>query len=204
MNRSMQFHRCYLTKWANRVLGSKIKGVFIECGVKAGGSACCVSKILQRQSFLFDMWERYLGFTEKDGDEEMERQVSCRKYLTTEAYCRNALKENGTTDICTMIKGDVRKTLPDFLKNNPNLKCCFAHLDLDLYYPTKICLESLWPHMTGPVFHHDYGSPKWKGIKPCVDDFIKSNEVDFIDLDSINACIIKKRDCVIGCELERI
>ena len=40
-----------------------------------------------------------------------------------------------------LIKGNVIKTIPKFLKNNTNLKIAILHLDMDVYEPTKVALN---------------------------------------------------------------
>ena len=44
-----------------------------------------------------------------------------------------------------MIKGDIKKTFPVFLKN-PHL-IVSLHIDLDIYEPTKIVLELIKPRL---------------------------------------------------------
>lgn len=40
-----------------------------------------------------------------------------------------------------IVKGDVIKTFPEYLKNHPELIVSLVNLDVDLYEPTKACLE---------------------------------------------------------------
>jgi hypothetical protein len=46
-----------------------------------------------------------------------------------------------------LIKGDIATTAGDFLKNNPHLVVSLLYLDVDLYEPTKILLETFFPRM---------------------------------------------------------
>ena len=39
-----------------------------------------------------------------------------------------------------LIKGNIEKTIPDFLRKNKNLKISFLHLDLDVFKPTELAL----------------------------------------------------------------
>jgi len=60
-----------------------------------------------------------------------------------------------------LIKGDVTKTLDEYLNRNPQTVIALAYIDFNLYEPTKYCLERIRPHLTkGSViafddFNHD-------------------------------------------------
>ena len=46
-----------------------------------------------------------------------------------------------------LVRGDITKTLPDYLEKNQHLVVSLLHLDVDLYAPTKLALELLLPRM---------------------------------------------------------
>jgi hypothetical protein len=46
-----------------------------------------------------------------------------------------------------LVKGDVMKTLPLYIKENPHLVVSLLHLDMDIYEPTKLALELILPRM---------------------------------------------------------
>ena len=74
-----------------------------------------------------------------------------------------------------LIKGDVIKTLPIFLKKNKSLKISFLHLDLDVYEPTKFVLNSLFSKVSknGVILIDDYGQVK--GATKATNEFLKKN-----------------------------
>lgn len=43
-----------------------------------------------------------------------------------------------------VVKGDITKTLPKFLNENPHMVVSLLHLDIDIYEPTKLALELLF------------------------------------------------------------
>jgi hypothetical protein len=47
-----------------------------------------------------------------------------------------------------LVKGDVIETLPRYLAEHPETIISLAYFDLDLYEPTRRCLELILPHMT--------------------------------------------------------
>jgi len=46
-----------------------------------------------------------------------------------------------------VIKGDAAETVPRFFKENPETVVALAYFDLALYEPTKVCLETIKPHL---------------------------------------------------------
>ena len=50
------------------------------------------------------------------------------------------------------------------------------HFDVDLYKPTKIALEQLWPKLSkgGILIFDEYGIGDWQGETQAVDEFIKT------------------------------
>jgi hypothetical protein len=48
---------------------------------------------------------------------------------------------------CELVKGDIVTTVPEFVKNKPELCVAMLILDTDLYRPTKVALQSFLPLM---------------------------------------------------------
>lgn len=46
-----------------------------------------------------------------------------------------------------IVKGDVRETMPRYLKENPHLVVSLLHLDMDVYAATKVAIETFFPRM---------------------------------------------------------
>ncbi len=46
-----------------------------------------------------------------------------------------------------IFKGDVKKTVPKFVKNHPEVIVRLLNLDMDLYEPTKTALKYFLPHI---------------------------------------------------------
>ena len=72
-----------------------------------------------------------------------------------------------------LVKGDVLKTLPKFVKDNPGLRISLLHLDLDLYEPTLCALENLYPLVSpgGVVILDEYGQDKFPGESKAFDEY---------------------------------
>ncbi len=87
------------------------------------------------------------------------------------------LNKKGLDKGVHLIEGDVRDTIPEFIKNNPGVKISFLNLDVDLYEPSKAILESFWPLISegGVLLLDDYG--KFPGETKAADDFFADKGV---------------------------
>lgn len=127
----------------------KIKGDIIECGVFKGVS---LTKIMTFRKFLdqnidrkvygFDVFGKFprphlakdkifLKSWEKTAGDGIDIK-ELKKYLKKKKFKNFKL-----------IKGDVTKTIPSFIKKNENLKIALLHLDMDVYEGTKCAFEYL-------------------------------------------------------------
>lgn len=72
-----------------------------------------------------------------------------------------------------LIKGDIEKTMSAFVQDNPGVRFSLIHLDCDLYRPTKVALEHLWPILSrgGILLFDEYSIPDWPGETKAVDEF---------------------------------
>jgi len=63
-----------------------------------------------------------------------------------------------------LVKGDIEKTVPEYIQNNPGLRISLLHFDADLYRPTLIGLQHMWPLVVpgGIVLFDEYGIPLGK------------------------------------------
>ncbi len=76
-----------------------------------------------------------------------------------------------------LIKGDVTKTIPNFLKINPDVKISLLHLDVDIYEPTISSLKFLWDKLSigGLLIIDDYKSVN--GATDAVDEFLLDRNI---------------------------
>src|ERR1035438_7201264 len=62
---------------------------------------------------------------------------------------------------------------PQFVKDHPGLRIALLNLDVDLYAPTKVALETLYPLVLkgGIVVFDEYGWEQWPGESRAVDEY---------------------------------
>ena len=75
-----------------------------------------------------------------------------------------------------LVKGDVKKTIPNLIKQHPGLKISLLHLDMDIYEPTKFTLNKLFPYVVkgGIILLDDYNEVF--GATKATDEFLKLNK----------------------------
>jgi hypothetical protein len=77
-----------------------------------------------------------------------------------------------------LVKGDINETIHKYLAANPALKISLLHIDVDVYEPTKVILESLWDRVVkgGILMLDDYGTVE--GETRAVDEFFEGQGVE--------------------------
>jgi hypothetical protein len=147
-----------------------VHGVAIEFGPRWGQNLALMESFRgmyepynhTRKIVGFDTFEGFPAIHKKDGD-----SVHCKvgAYSVTkgyEKYLEEIMdyheKQSPISHIkkYELIKGNAMTELEKYLKANPETIVAFAYFDLDLYEPTKRCLELIAPRVTrGTVLGFD-------------------------------------------------
>ncbi len=155
-----------------------VKGSIVECGVYKGFglmawanmSAVLEPANLMRRIYGFDTFEGFPQVSEKDLNSVMKPecgQLHANSYEELieliKIYDDNRFL--GHVNKVQVIKGDVEKTIPDFISKNKHLIVSLLFLDLDLYEPTKVAIENFYPRMPkGAIIAFDeLDNPIWPG-----------------------------------------
>lgn len=77
----------------------------------------------------------------------------------------------------SLIKGNILKTLPDYLKRNPEKRFSLVHIDVDVYEPTKFVLENIWTKIVigGIIILDDYAAVE--GASKAIEEFIHDKKI---------------------------
>jgi len=209
MNKKL--YRSILSKCAEYTKTKFDSGDFAEFGCCPGVSAPILASIFRRNGCFFDTWSGVPHFDEVDvpSDEHEEcikRAMKKSKYRSKNKNMKspmkvfkNTLKQNNLLKYCEMIKGDICKTVPEFMVNQPDDKFVFAHIDCNQHEPAKVSLFEFWLHLVpgGIVYFDDYKDPMWPGIEKAVNEFKEQHSgYSFVDLNpcGINNGILFKGD----------
>lgn len=72
---------------------------------------------------------------------------------------------------------EINVTLPQYLEDNPHLRISFLNIDVDIYEPTKTCLDLLFDRVVkgGVILLDDYVSI-FPGANKAVEEFLKDKD----------------------------
>jgi len=138
-----------------------VHGVVVECGVLSGTGVMTFSQI---SSILepYNQSRTIIGFDTFKGFPEIspkDRKGSSEN-LFVGAYAEDTYEDimecsrihegfrllNRKPQV-ELIRGDICRTVPDYISNNPHVVVSMLYLDCDLYEPTKTALEHFTPRM---------------------------------------------------------
>ena len=135
----------------------------MECGVNWGGGLMGFAQLsaifepvnLQRRIVGFDTFTGFTKVSEKD--QHAVVKTNERRPGGYEANSFDDLSEAirlfdsnrfiGHIEKVALVRGDVAVTVPEYLTREPQTVVSLLHLDLDLYEPTRVCLEHFLPRM---------------------------------------------------------
>lgn len=87
------------------------------------------------------------------------------------------LKHKGIDKCVELVEGDITETLPEYVRAHPELKISLLNLDTDIYEPSKVILECLYPRLVkgAVLLLDDYGS--FPGETTAVDEYFKDKGI---------------------------
>jgi hypothetical protein len=154
LSRILFMHNLYL-----KIL--KCHGIIIEFGVRWGQNMALFTTFrhiyepynFSRKIVGFDTFEGFPSVTPEDGAYQTIKAGS----LNVTPHYENFLEEILSTQEklaprnhikkYELVKGDVTDTLQRYLDSHPETVIALAYFDLDLYKPTKTCLELIGPYL---------------------------------------------------------
>jgi predicted O-methyltransferase YrrM len=73
-----------------------------------------------------------------------------------------------------LVKGQVQETLADFLAQRKDIRFSLIYLDMDLYEPTKLAIELLYPKLVrgGLMVFDEYNTSQWPGETSAVHEVL--------------------------------
>ena len=117
---------------------------------------------MSRKIIGFDTFAGFPSVDEKDGGDDI---VGVGNYSTTTNYdeylekilnFHEQINPNPHFKKFEIVKGDATKTVKQYLEEHPETIVSLAYFDMDIYEPTKACLEAIAGHLTkGSVIAFD-------------------------------------------------
>lgn len=183
-------------------LSVNVPGVIIECGVFKGVSLVRFAHFreifgLSESKALvgFDTFDVFPGSTYTPDNNLLQEFIESAGSMSIgKDQLIKVLNNKGVTQNISLMEGDISQTVPEFIRNNPDIKISFLNLDVDLYEPSKVIIENLFPHLApgGILLLDDYG--KFPGETRAVDDYFKGQDIEIKHFTYVKAphYIIKK------------
>ncbi len=166
-----------------------LPGCIAELGVFRGSSLLTFAKLLEifcpgdraRKAIGFDHFKGLQDFGKQDGAnvEDMGKTQGGWSAADYEAELMENISIFHADSFIPrakrveMVLGDIRLTVPEYVKANPGLRLSLLHFDCDLYEPTMIGLKALYPLLVpgGVVLFDEYGITEWAGESAAVDEY---------------------------------
>lgn len=137
-------------------------GVIIEFGVKWGQTVSLLSALRgifepfnrHRKIIGFDTFEGFKGVSKIDGkpgicgDGSFSVSRNYEFFLEQLLTIQEQLNPVSQLKKFELVKGDARRTVPQYLKNHPETMVALAIFDFDIYAPTKAALKAVKPHLS--------------------------------------------------------
>lgn len=156
-----------------------VHGSIVECGVLYGGGLMTwaqLSEIFEpinhtRNIIGFDTFSGFVSLSDKDktGTAFQGKKGG----LALNSYedlldCIKLYDENrflGHIQKVKLVKGDIKESLPEYIKKNPHLVVSLLWLDFDIYEPTLIALKQLVPRIPkgGIIAFDELNHEVWPG-----------------------------------------
>lgn len=150
----------YLNELYRRIL--PVHGIVMQFGVRWGRDIVALDTFrtiyepfnIARPIVGFDTFDGFPSVDRKDGTDKMMVEHGLG---TVEGYAgrlagllaqRRSLDPLPHLERCSIVVGDVIETVPRYLAAHPGTIIALAHFDLDLYAPTKVCLDAIRPYLT--------------------------------------------------------
>ena len=162
-----------------------LPGSLIECGVYKGASLArfamfrhLYEKNHLRKIIAFDTFDT---FPETSFEEDILLRENFINDSGNQSISKDQmlkiLEDKNCNDNVELINGDICQTVPEFVENNPDLKIALLNLDVDIYEPSVVILEHLFPLIIkeGVLILDDYGT--FPGETKAVDDYFKGQSI---------------------------
>jgi hypothetical protein len=139
-----------------------IHGVICEFGV-FWGQNLALFELFRGMYEPYNCNRKIIGFDTFEGFASLDKKDGNSTIIKKGAYSTSAGYENILSQILDyheanapvshikkyeLVKGDASITVKEYLHRNPETIIAFAYFDLDVYKPTKDCLEAILPHLS--------------------------------------------------------
>jgi hypothetical protein len=168
-----------------------LPGSIVECGVFKGTSFLTFLKLVEifcpgdtlKRVVGFDTFHGFVDLNAKDGPPNVQRGKvvggwNANDFLPTLKKLVDITQKDSMIPRfkrVELVKGDVCKTVPEYVEKNPGFRIALLHLDMDLYEPTLVALKYLYPLVVagGVVLLDEYAMDGFPGESAAFDEYFQ-------------------------------
>jgi len=156
-----------------------VQGSIVECGVYLGGGLMTFAQLsaifepinYQRKIIGFDTFSGFAPLSKEDTtgtSAHSKKGGLARDSYSDLEQCIELYDSNrflSHIPKVSLVKGDIKKTVPQYLVDNPHTVVSLLYLDVDVFEPTKVALENFLPRMPkGAIIAFDeLNAATWPG-----------------------------------------
>lgn len=167
-------------------MSTDLPGAIVECGVFKGNSLCKFAMF--RDLFGSRTSKKIIGFDifGKFPQTKFAADKKSRKKFIVEAGLEGiskdqlieVLERKNANAFVDLVKGDITKTVPRYVKEHPELRISLLNIDVDIYEPAVTILKYLYPRVVpgGLVLLDDYGV--FPGETKAVEEYFISQKIE--------------------------
>lgn len=163
-----------------------VPGAIVECGVYKGTSLARFAMFRHlyekqhiRKIIAFDTFDT---FPETSFEEDILLRENFINDSGNQSISKDQmlkiLDDKNCNENIELINGDICQTVPKFVENSPDLKIALLNLDVDIYEPSVVILEHLFPFLVkgGVLILDDYGT--FPGETKAVDEYFNGQSIE--------------------------
>lgn len=166
-------------------MSAALPGAIIECGIFKGNS---LSRFAIFRELLDNKFsKKIIGFDTfgKFPQTKFKDDMKSRKKFIADAGDESISKEQllkvlshkQVEHLVELVKGDITKTVPEYVKTHPELRISLLNIDVDIYEPVVTILEYLYPRVVkgGIIMLDDYGV--FPGETKAVEEYFAEQDI---------------------------
>lgn len=175
---ALSYDRLYMIEqFVNKQIRELGAGAFVEFGIFEGGVTRMMLDMTESTDCEVVAFDSFEG-VQVSGAED--------RHKDGDYACNNADAVKAYIDGAIIFEGKIPEVLKEEAPNEFFLKMpiAFAHIDLDVYLPTKAALEFTLSNIGwgAVIIVDDYGLESCPGVKQAVDEFVEEQDVTSIYL----------------------
>lgn len=153
-----------------------LPGHFCELGCWNGTNLVYLAKLVTilRPNTYSEVigFDSFRGLRNFDGEKDASGAGVDGTYKGDIKLLEDVLRLYNLDETVQIIKGDIEETLPLFLHERRDIRFAFVYLDADLYGPTKVGVELLYPRLLkgGIMVIDEYNVEQWPGETSAIHD----------------------------------